>query len=77
MIIEYFGHPPCMLINKSPSKVVCQKLSIPLKKEKEAKESEPTILLEQKKKKEDKGKDGEAKVKHHSKGHSSLTHTCT
>ena len=24
-----------------------------------------------------KGKDGEAKVKHHSKGHSSLTHTCT
>ena len=29
------------------------------------------------KKKRTKGKDGEAKVKHHSKGHSSLTHTCT
>ena len=28
-------------------------------------------------KKKTKGKDGEAKVKHHSKGHSSLTHTCT
>jgi len=56
--------------------VVHQKLSIPLKrKEKETKASEPTILLE--KKKRTKGKDGEAKVKHHSRGHSSLTHTCT
>jgi len=56
--------------------VVHQKLSIPRKREKEkTKASEPTILLEQKKK-EDKG-DEESKIKHHSKGHSSLTHTCT
>jgi hypothetical protein len=53
--------------------VVHQKLSIPLKrKEKEIKASEFTILLEKKKR-----KDGEAKVKHHSKGHSPLTHTYT
>jgi len=60
--------------------VVHQKLFIPLKKkrkEKETKASEPTILLEQEKKKRTKGKDGEAKVKHHSKGHSSLTYTCS
>jgi len=60
--------------------VVLQKLSIPLekkeKKKRETKASEPTILLEQKKKRT-KGKDGEAKVKHHSKGHSSLAHICT
>ena len=56
--------------------MVHQKLSIPPKKrKKKTKASEPTILLEQKKR--TKGKDGEAKVKHHSKGHSSLTHTCT
>jgi hypothetical protein len=57
-----------------PSKVVHQELSIPLKRKKKA--SEPTILLEQKKKRT-KGKDGEAKVKHHSKGHPSLAHICT
>jgi hypothetical protein len=57
--------------------VVHQKLSIPLRrKEKVTKMGEPIISLEQKKKGQH-GKDGEAKVKHHANGHSSLAYTCT
>ena len=75
MIIEYFGHPLCTFINKVRQKWFTRSSPSPWKRKK-TKASEPTILLEQKKKRT-KGKDGEAKVKHHSKGHSSLTHTCT
>ena len=45
------------------------------RKEKKREASEETLLLEQKKR--TKGKDGEGKVKHHWKGHSSLAHICT
>ena len=50
MIIEYFGHPLCMFINKSNKSGSSVALHPPEKKEEEeTKVSKPTILLEQKK----------------------------
>ena len=49
----------------------------PPEKKRKRDKSEWAYNLTRAKKKRTKGKDGEAKVKHHSKGHSSLTHTCT
>ena len=49
----------------------------PPKKRGEKDKSEWAYNLTRAKKKRTRGKDGEAKVKHHSKGHSSLAHICT
>ena len=78
MIIEYFGHPLCTFINKVHQKWFTRSSPSPWKRKKREKDkSEWAYNLTRAKKKRTKGKDGEAKVKHHSKGHSALTHTCT
>ena len=76
---RYFGHPPHTFINKVHQKWFIRSSPSPLKKGKEEKrESEwGDTLTRAKKRERTKGKDGEAKVKHHSKGHSPLTHTYT
>ena len=78
MIIQYFGHLPRTFINKVHQKWFIGSSPSPWKKkrkEKKREASEETLLLEQKKKRT-KGKDGEAKIKHHTKDiHPS--HTCT
>ena len=52
------------------------KLSFPWK-EKRMRQKWVSLQSYSSQKKRTKGKDGEVKVKHHAKGHSSLTHTCT
>ena len=75
MIIEYFGHPLCTFINKVHQKWFTR--SSPSPRKRKIRQKRVSLQLTRAKKKRTKGKDGEAKVKHHSKGHSSLTHTCT
>ena len=76
MIIEYFGHPLCMFINKVHQKWFTRSSPSPWK-EKRKREKRVSLQSYSSQKKRTKGKDGEAKVKHHAKGHSGLTHTCT
>ena len=75
MIIKYFGHPLCTFINIVHQKWFTRSSPSPWKEKR--KREKRVSLQSYSRKKTQQGKDGEAKVKHHAKGHSSLAHTCT